>query len=115
MQKMKAFLANNAAGLALSLPAANVDMDVSDHSLAECEDVMAAVDFVGMRFHLTPNALVPAMPSLSLAMPALPPVVGLDDWSFSPNAMPMLDYDENDINVETVAEENEREFELVAI
>ena len=60
-------------------------------------------------------ALVPEITSLSLAMPALPPVVGLDDWSFSPNAMPMLDYDENDINVETVAEENEREFELVAI
>ena len=60
-------------------------------------------------------ALVPAMPSLSLAMPALPPVIGLDDWSFSPYAMPMLDYDENVINVETVAKENEMEFEFVAI
>jgi len=63
MQKMKAFLAKNAAGLALSLPAANDDslpaanndMDVSDRSLAECEDVMEVFVFDGMKFRLTPT------------------------------------------------------------
>ena len=55
MQKMKEYLAKNAAGLALSLPVVNDDMDVSDRSLAECADVMEGVNFDGMKFRLTPN------------------------------------------------------------
>ena len=57
-------------------------------------------------------ALSPAMPALSPAFSALPPVVGLDDWSLTLEAIPMLNYDENDMNVEIVAEENYMDIDV---
>jgi hypothetical protein len=75
------------------------------------------------------SALLPAMPALSPAMSALPsamsalspamsaqpPVDGLDGWCISSTMsnFPINNYDENDIIVEIVAEENEMDVEVV--
>ena len=58
------------------------------------------------------SVLSRAMPALSPAFSALSPVVGHDDWSLTLEAIPMLDYDENDMNVEIVAEENYMDIDV---
>lgn len=62
---------------------------------------------------MTEPSEVAALPPPVLPMPALTPVEGIDDWSFTPTmSFFLLDTEESDMDVEDVAEENDMDVEV---